>query len=96
VELEVWPQHFRQSENSMAMRRGSKHLLLNELRPEKRALGAAAGTKTSCLATQREQLLCATFWAPEAGETVCGCILHLLRIGVTNLVKEPGLGRGSH
>ena len=47
----------------------TKHPLLYKLAPEKRALGTAAGTKASSLATQREQLLGPAFRASEASES---------------------------
>ena len=68
MEFEVRSQHFRQSEYSMAVRRGFEHLLLNEFGPEKRPFDATGGTEAPRLAAQRQELLGAAVLASEARE----------------------------
>ncbi len=82
MEFEVRSQHFRQSEYSMAVRRGFEHLLLNEFGPEQRALGAATGTEAPRLAAQRQELLGAAVTSPPAV-----MLLEALLVGGLELVE---------
>ncbi len=82
MEFEIRSQHLRQTENNLPMGHRPKHILLDELGPEQRALGAATGTEAPRLAAQRQELLGAAVTSPPAV-----MLLEALLVGGLELVE---------